>query len=66
MLAAMAGRAAVVERLVSLPQLDINRRGLDGNTALSLAASQVHSISYLVNSTTQCSTRKSITCQICQ
>ena len=40
MMAAMSNQLEVVERLVMLPQLDINRRGLGQNSALTFAAGQ--------------------------
>ena len=40
MMAAMSGQTEVVERLVRVPELDINRRGLGQNSALTFAAGQ--------------------------
>ena len=40
MMAAMSGQTEVVERLIRLPELDINRRGLGQNSALTFAAGQ--------------------------
>ena len=40
MMAAMSGQTEVVERLVMVPELDINRRGLGHNSALTFAAGQ--------------------------
>ena len=47
MMAAMSGQLEVVERLVLCPDLDINRRGLGDNSALTFAAGQGHTqVSY--------------------
>ena len=40
MMAAMSGQTEVVERLVTVPELDINKRGLGQNSALTFAAGQ--------------------------
>ena len=41
MMAAMSNQVEVVERLLELDHLDVNMRGMQENTALTFAASQV-------------------------
>ena len=55
MMAAMSGQLEVVERLVLCPDLDINRRGLGDNSALTFAAGQGHTqVSYYIVSIILC------------
>ena len=44
MMAAMSNQLEVVERLVQVPECDVNMRGLGHNTALTFAAGQGNSL----------------------